>query len=92
MQKIDNTAVIYYTGSVLMSAAFCLALMATVDWPMLAEIPLSISIFIELIAISKSIFSLVEKADSESLEQVYSRLKGGVFDRTSEEEASYIEQ
>lgn len=76
----NKTAITYYSGAVIMSLAFCLALITTVEWPFLAEFPLAASIFIQLLAVAKSFYSFVNEGESESLQEVYSRLKGGIFD------------
>lgn len=91
MQNLNRTAIIYYSGTVVMSIGFCLALIAALSWPVLAEIPLSISIFIQLLFISRSIFNFIERTETKSVEEVYSKLKSGGFETKTIEEANYAE-
>ena len=59
MLHMNRTAITYFTGTFLMSAAFCLALLNTLAWPLSAEIPLGISIFIQLTAVAKALYGYI---------------------------------
>lgn len=91
MFNTDRTAITYYAGAVLISLAFCLSLITTLSWPMMAELPLAGSIFIQLLAVARKAYSYMEEQQEESLQEVYSRLKGGVFDVRSSEASGISE-
>jgi len=56
MLHMKRTAITYFTGTFFMSAAFCLALINMLAWPLTAEIPLALSIFIQLTAVAKAFY------------------------------------
>lgn len=59
MLHMNSTAITYFTGTFLLSAAFCLALINMLAWPLTAEIPLAISIFIHLTAVAKAFYGYI---------------------------------
>lgn len=93
MRDLNSTAITYFSGAFLLSAAFCIALIETAAWPILAELPLAVSIFIQLMAVAKEFYSYLERdqVKNESLQEVYSRLKGGVFDSPNNDQAPVAE-
>lgn len=54
-------AVLFYTFVTFFAIAICWVLMATLEWPLLAEIPLSVSLFIHILALSKELYELWTK-------------------------------
>lgn len=78
MKHSDNTAITYYACSVLISLLLSITLILILDWPVSAEIPLSISIFIQLVAIARYVHHFLQ--ESESMVEVYAYLKEGAAD------------
>lgn len=78
MKLSDSTAITYYTCSVIVSLVLSITLILILDWPVSAEIPLSISIFIQLMAIARYSHDFLQ--ESESLVEVYAYLKEGAVD------------
>lgn len=87
MKNSNSTAItiVFYSAAVLISMVFSIAIILTLDWPAAAEIPLCISIFIQLAAISKTLLVFMERTQQETVQEVYSRLKGGIIDPGSQE-------
>lgn len=73
MLHINSTAITYFTVTFLMSAAFCLVLINTLAWPLTAEIPLAISIFIHLTAVAKAFYSYIgsDVTGESTLKEIY---------------------
>lgn len=73
MLHMNSTAITYFTGTFLLSAAFCLALINTLTWPLTAEIPLALSIFIHLTAVAKAFYSYIgsDVTGESTLEEIY---------------------
>ena len=86
--KISTTA-IYYTASTLFALAFSGALIVTLDWPLLAEIPLAGAIFIHIIALSRTLYTFWTDHKEQFTDRVASRFKAVLFSLdTNEEEAN----
>lgn len=73
MLHMNSTAITYFTGTFLLSAAFCLALINTLDWPLTAEIPLGLSIFIQLTAVAKAFYVYIGRdvTGESTLKEIY---------------------
>lgn len=57
MQNYTSTKVLYYLCLNFIGLGITLGLIGILNWPLLAEIPLAVSIYIEIIALGKYIFS-----------------------------------
>ena len=78
MKNSDSTAITYYAFSVIISLVLSITLILILNWPVSAEIPLSISIFIQLVAIARYVHQFLQ--ESESMMEVYAYLKEGAAD------------
>lgn len=87
MENSNSTAItiVFYSAAVLISMVFSIAIILTLDWPAAAEIPLCISISIQMAAISKSLLVFMERTQQVTIQEVCSRLKGEIFDPGSQE-------
>ena len=83
MDTIKSTAITYYTGVVLLSAILSAALIFQLEWPASAEIPLCISIFIQLTAIVKTVQGMIQKSDTDTILEAFAFLKEGTIDSNS---------
>ena len=83
MKHSDRSAIIYFTVVVLLSATLSTALILHLEWPASAEIPLCLSIFIQLTAIAKTLQHSIQDTGAESLPEVYSMLKESTIDQNS---------
>ena len=63
MDNKINKAVIYYLCVTFLAIAVCSALIATLEWPLLAEVPLSVSLFIHILALSKQLYEFWTKSN-----------------------------
>lgn len=63
MDNKINKAVIYYLCVTFLAIAVCSVLIATLEWPLLAEIPLSVSLFIHIMALSKQLYEFWTKSN-----------------------------
>ena len=81
-----STAAIYYTASTLLALAFSGALIVTLDWPLLAEIPLAGAIFFHIIALSRTLFTFWTEHKEHFVEGVASRIKAILFSLDTNEE------
>lgn len=80
MNKSEDRAVIFYTSAIVLALALSTALIVTLDWPVAAEIPLSISVFIKMVTLAKTWQMSQENSDTEHMLEVFSHLKAGFFD------------
>jgi hypothetical protein len=76
MNHVNNTAIIYLSAAVILPAA----LIYHLEWPVAAEIPLCISIFIQLTAIAKAVQNMLHSAGLESIPEALAVLKDGAMD------------
>lgn len=83
--KISTTA-IYYTAFTLFALAFSGGLIVALDWPLLAEIPLAVAIFIHLIALSRTLFTYWTEHNEQVVEGASSRVKAVLFSLDTNEE------
>ncbi len=81
MKHSDDTAITYYTCSVIVSLVLSITLILILNWPVSAEIPLSISVFIQLMAIARYVHRFLQ--ESESVVEVYAYLKEGAVESHS---------
>ncbi len=83
MKDSDRTSIIYFTIVVLLSVILSTALILHLEWPASAEIPLCLSIFIQMTAIAKSLQHMIQETGAESLPEVFTMLKEGTLDQNS---------
>lgn len=83
MKDSDRTSIIYFTIVVLLSVILSTALILHLEWPATAEIPLCLSIFIQMTAIAKSLQHMIQETGAESLPEVFTMLKEGTLDQNS---------
>lgn len=89
MNIMDNkisTAVIYYTITTILALAFCWTLIVALNWPALAEIPLVVAIFIQILALSKASFRFWNDHKEHFLDGVLSKVKAALFSLDTQEE------
>lgn len=61
---MNKKAITYYSLASLFALSIVLAIIHILNWPAMAEIPLAVSIFLQLMAGSKYIYiNLIEKRD-----------------------------
>lgn len=86
----ESAAFYYYSLITITAAALCMALVGFLKWPLLAEIPLAICIFIQIIALSKGIYNNGEQYNNKvMISEFLSRTKADLFSlETQEEEAN----
>ena len=53
---MNKKAIIYYSTAAFVSLTIVFSVVWTLSWPIMAEIPIAISLFIQLLAASKYIF------------------------------------
>ena len=75
MKITTNTEIFYYSGAVLLSALLSVIVIFKLSWPATAEIPLCLSIFIQLIALVKTGLNMLESIDTDSLPEALSLLR-----------------
>lgn len=61
MQYLNRMAITYFCGTFILSALLCLMLINSIAWPVMAELPIAISIFIYLMTASKVVFHYMER-------------------------------
>lgn len=61
--KKTSKAVLYYTCVTLSAIAICWIIVVILKWPLLAEIPLSVSLFIHILALSKQLYEFWTKSN-----------------------------
>ncbi|MGK7369433.1 MAG: hypothetical protein ACNS64_04400 [Candidatus Halalkalibacterium sp. M3_1C_030] len=83
MNTINSTAITYYTGAVLLSAILSAALIIQLEWPASAEIPLCISIFIQLTAIAKSVQNMIRETGTDTILEAFTLIKEDRLDSKS---------
>jgi len=83
MKNINSAAITYYTGAVLLSIILSATLILQLEWPASAEIPLGLSIFIQLTAMAKTVLDMIQDADTESIPEAFAILKTGALDSKS---------
>ena len=81
MRNLDSISITYNAGAVFVSLLLSMALILTLTWPAAAEIPLSICIFIQLMALARYIENFL--LELESVAEVYAYLKEGAVDSNS---------
>lgn len=81
MRNLDSISITYNAGAVFVSLLLSMALILTLTWPAAAEIPLSICIFIQLMAFSGYMHEFLQEA--ESMIKVYALLREGSADSQS---------
>jgi hypothetical protein len=86
MDNKISTAVIYYSAIIFLALAFCGTLVVTLNWPPLAEIPLAVAIFIQILALSKSFFSFWADHKEQLMNSLVSRIKAALFSLDTQEE------
>jgi len=53
---MNKRAIIYYISAALINLIIVTALVLTLSWPFIAEVPIAISLYLQLLAASKYIF------------------------------------
>jgi len=62
-----KTAFYYYSGVFILATLVCSALIGFLKWPLLAEIPLAVCIFIQIIALSRSVHKYWDRFEGKEL-------------------------
>lgn len=62
-----TTAFYYYSFISILAATICLALVGFLSWPLLAEIPLAICIFVQILALSKGLYKYWDQYYGEDI-------------------------
>jgi len=86
MDNKISAAVIYYAAIIFLALAFCGTLVITLNWPPLAEIPLAVAIFIQIIALSKSFFTFWSDHKKHLIDSLAGRMKAVLFSLDTQEE------
>lgn len=79
MDNKVSTTVIYYTSVMFFALALCWALIAMLNWPALAEIPLAVSIFIQITALSRSAFNFWTERKDQVLDIIANKVRSTLF-------------
>jgi len=66
-----KTAFYYYSGVFILATLVCSALIGFLKWPLLAEIPLAVCIFIQIIALSRSVHKYWDRFEGRSFLPIY---------------------
>lgn len=80
MNSSNSTVISYYFAAILVSVILSGIIILKLDWPAAAEIPLCISIWIQMAAFTKSVLNMLQTADIESIPEAFSVLKTGVYE------------
>ncbi len=86
MDNKFSTTVIYFTTVTFFTLALCWALIAMLNWPALAEIPLAISIFIQVLALSRSAFNFWAEHKDQVLDVIANKVRATLFSLDTQEE------
>ncbi|MGK7391291.1 MAG: hypothetical protein ACNS60_13125 [Candidatus Cyclobacteriaceae bacterium M2_1C_046] len=86
MDNKISTTVIYYTTVTFFALALCWALIAMLNWPALAEIPLAISIFIQILVLSRSAFNFWSEHKDHVLDVIANKVRATLFSLDTQEE------
>lgn len=86
----SKTAFYYYSGVFILAILVCSALIGFLKWPLLAEIPLAVCIFIQVIAISRSAHKYWDRIEGRELfAYLFAKSKAQLLHlETHEEEAN----
>jgi len=80
---MNKKAIIYYSTAALVNLLFVLALVFLLSWPISAEIPIAISLYIQLLAGSKYIFVNVIEKRGITINKIRETFTSGVQSKTS---------
>lgn len=86
MDRKISTAAIYFTIITFFATAICWTLITTLNWPALAEIPLAISIFIQIFALAKTSFKFWTDHKEHVTDVLVNRIKTAIFSLDAQEE------
>ena len=86
MDRKISTTVIYYSTVTFFALALCWALIALLSWPALAEIPLAISVFIQVLALSKYAFDFWCEHKEHILNLIGNKVSATLFSLDTQEE------
>lgn len=80
---MDKTA-IYYVCVTFLAIATCWILITALGWPLLAEIPLAVSLFLHILALSKKLYEFWTK-NKKKLESYVPLIAGEFWERDHSE-------
>ena len=80
MQKLNTTATLFYSIVVICSLMALYLLISVLDWPVMAEVPLAASIFIQILAISRRIFKSWNAKNSYDASTLLFKVKTILFE------------
>lgn len=93
MKDFSYTAAIYYSIVATLSGALTVGLISFLEWPLLAELPLAVCIFIQLLATSRILFRIWVNQKEVSAEELITKVKTILYDsKLNQKEHSYYNQ
>jgi|GEM_PF-2111675 len=79
MEENKRSYIIYYSSINAINISVCTILFLLLNWPLLAKIPLTISLFIELLYVSKLFFQKYILGHQELIHQIIFKIKSSVY-------------
>lgn len=80
MHNPNITSTVYYTVVAITSLMMLYLLTSLLDWPLMAEIPLAASIFIQIMALSRRIFNSWNLENRCDMSDVMFKIKSMLFE------------
>jgi hypothetical protein len=83
MRNASFSAIIYYTLVIATTIVSLYFLFGFLNWPLLAEVPLGVSIFLQVVFLSRKLFNFWARQEKYSFADLGMKVRDALFSRQS---------